>query len=115
MCACRLGIVMRGLFPRRTDYVGATMKPLPHRYDVHLTGGPAGYAALSTAGVSDLRRRASTTGRATRGVPSTFSWPRFKPASCSRFGQSHGSRRLSLSTRIRLDPEIVEGLVVRVT
>ena len=31
------------------------MKPLPHRYDVHLTGGPAGYAALSTAGLPDLR------------------------------------------------------------
>jgi organic hydroperoxide reductase OsmC/OhrA len=31
------------------------MKPLPHRYDVHLTGGPSGYAQLSTAGVPDLR------------------------------------------------------------
>ena len=31
------------------------MKPLPHHYDVHLTGGPAGYAQLSTAGVPDLR------------------------------------------------------------
>lgn len=31
------------------------MKPLPHHYDVHLTGGPAGYAQLSTAGVPNLR------------------------------------------------------------
>ncbi len=31
------------------------MKPLPHQYDVHLTGGPAGYAQLSTAGVPELR------------------------------------------------------------
>ena len=31
------------------------MKPLPHRYDVHLTGGPSGYAQVSTAGVPELR------------------------------------------------------------
>jgi peroxiredoxin-like protein len=31
------------------------MKPLPHRYDVHLSGGPSGYATLSTAGVPELR------------------------------------------------------------
>jgi OsmC-like protein len=31
------------------------MKPLPHQYDVRLTGGPAGYATLSVAGVPDLR------------------------------------------------------------
>ena len=31
------------------------MKPLPHHYDVHLTGGPAGYAQLATAGVPELR------------------------------------------------------------
>jgi hypothetical protein len=31
------------------------MKPLPHRYDVRLAGGPAGYATLSTNGVPDLR------------------------------------------------------------
>ena len=31
------------------------MKPLPHQYDVHLTGGPAGYAQLSTPGVPELR------------------------------------------------------------
>jgi len=31
------------------------MKPLPHYYDVHLTGGPSGYAQLSTAGVPELR------------------------------------------------------------
>jgi peroxiredoxin-like protein len=29
--------------------------PLPHHYDVHLTGGPSGHAVLSTAGVPDLR------------------------------------------------------------
>jgi organic hydroperoxide reductase OsmC/OhrA len=31
------------------------MKPLPHHYHVHLTGGPTGYAQLSTAGVPALR------------------------------------------------------------
>ncbi len=31
------------------------MKPLPHRYDVRLTGGPAGYATLSGPGLPDLR------------------------------------------------------------
>jgi len=31
------------------------MKPLPHQYDVHLTGEPSGYAQLSTAGVPELR------------------------------------------------------------
>jgi peroxiredoxin-like protein len=30
------------------------MKPFPHEYDVHLTGGPAGYATLSTPGIPDL-------------------------------------------------------------
>ena len=30
------------------------MKPLPHRYEVHLSGGPAGPATLSTAGVPVL-------------------------------------------------------------
>ncbi len=31
------------------------MKPFPHDYNVHLTGGPAGYAVLSTPGIPDLR------------------------------------------------------------
>jgi organic hydroperoxide reductase OsmC/OhrA len=31
------------------------MKPLPHSYDVHLSGGPAGYAAVSSAGLPELR------------------------------------------------------------
>jgi peroxiredoxin-like protein len=31
------------------------MKPLPHHYDVHLSGAPSGYAELSTAGVPLLR------------------------------------------------------------
>lgn len=31
------------------------MKPLPHHYDVHLTGGPTGYAQASTSGVPELR------------------------------------------------------------
>lgn len=31
------------------------MKPLPHTYQAWLTGGPAGHAALSTAGAPDLR------------------------------------------------------------
>ena len=30
------------------------MKPLPHTYDVELTGGPSGYATLSVAGVPDV-------------------------------------------------------------
>jgi peroxiredoxin-like protein len=34
------------------------MKPLPHEYDVHLTGGPSGYARLSTNGVPELRTAA---------------------------------------------------------
>jgi peroxiredoxin-like protein len=33
----------------------STMKPLPHRYDVRLTGGPAGHATVSAADVPDLR------------------------------------------------------------
>ncbi len=31
------------------------MKPLPHRYEVRLTGGPDGYATSSVEGVPDLR------------------------------------------------------------
>jgi organic hydroperoxide reductase OsmC/OhrA len=31
------------------------MKPLPHHYDVHLSGGPAGYAELSSLGLQALR------------------------------------------------------------
>lgn len=31
------------------------MKALPHHYEVHLTGGPSGYAELSTSGVPVLR------------------------------------------------------------
>jgi peroxiredoxin-like protein len=31
------------------------MKPLPHHYDVHLSGGQSGYAELATAGVPTLR------------------------------------------------------------
>jgi organic hydroperoxide reductase OsmC/OhrA len=34
------------------------MKPFPHEYDVHLTGGPAGHATLSTPGIPDLRTAA---------------------------------------------------------
>ena len=30
------------------------MKPLPHRYDVRLTGGPRGYATLTAPGVPDM-------------------------------------------------------------
>src|SRR5712692_9253849 len=30
------------------------MKPLPHRYAVHLTGGPTGHASLSSDGVPTL-------------------------------------------------------------
>jgi peroxiredoxin-like protein len=31
------------------------MKPLPHQYDVHLTGGPSGYAQLSAPGLPQLQ------------------------------------------------------------
>ncbi|HSE93181.1 MAG TPA: OsmC family protein [Methylomirabilota bacterium] len=31
------------------------MKPLPHRYEARIAGGPEGYATLSSAGVPDLR------------------------------------------------------------
>ena len=31
------------------------MKPLPHRYEVQLSGGPNGYATVSTKGMPDLR------------------------------------------------------------
>jgi peroxiredoxin-like protein len=31
------------------------MKPLPHRYETRLSGGPADYATLSADGVADLR------------------------------------------------------------
>lgn len=31
------------------------MKPLPHHYEVRLTGGPAGYGTLSVQGAPDLR------------------------------------------------------------
>jgi len=31
------------------------VKPLPHRYDVRLTGGPTGYATLSGPGLPELR------------------------------------------------------------
>ena len=30
------------------------MKPLPHHYDVHLSGGPSGYAELSAVVLRDL-------------------------------------------------------------
>jgi peroxiredoxin-like protein len=31
------------------------MKPLPHRYDTRLRGGPEGYASVSSEGLPDLR------------------------------------------------------------
>jgi peroxiredoxin-like protein len=31
------------------------MKPLPHLYKAHLTGGPAGYATVSSDGLPDMR------------------------------------------------------------
>lgn len=34
--------------------MGDSMKPLPHRYEVRLSGGPSGYATVSTKGVPDL-------------------------------------------------------------
>jgi peroxiredoxin-like protein len=34
------------------------MKPLPHRYEVRIAGGPEGYATLKSPGVPDLRTAA---------------------------------------------------------
>ena len=34
------------------------MTPLPHHYEVHLTGGPSGYAQLSAGGLPELRTAA---------------------------------------------------------
>lgn len=34
------------------------MKPLPHRYEVHIAGTAAGYATLSSSGVPDLHTAA---------------------------------------------------------
>ena len=34
------------------------MKPLPHRYEAQLTGGPSGYARVTSAGVPVLRTAA---------------------------------------------------------
>jgi hypothetical protein len=31
------------------------MRPLPHYYEVHLGGGPSGYAEMSAAGLPALR------------------------------------------------------------
>lgn len=31
------------------------MQAFPHHYDTHLSGGPSGYATVSTAGLPDLR------------------------------------------------------------
>jgi organic hydroperoxide reductase OsmC/OhrA len=31
------------------------MKPLPHEYEVHLTGGLTGYAQVSATGIPELR------------------------------------------------------------
>ncbi|OFW13423.1 MAG: hypothetical protein A3F70_11080 [Acidobacteria bacterium RIFCSPLOWO2_12_FULL_67_14] len=37
------------------------MKPFPHRYDVRLDGGPAGYADVSADGLPSIRMEAPTT------------------------------------------------------
>jgi hypothetical protein len=60
----------------------STTKPLPHRYDVRLTGGPAGHATLSAADVPDLRSAS----------PLEFGGP---------------GDAWSPSTPVRLEPEIV--------
>jgi peroxiredoxin-like protein len=36
------------------------MKPLPHRYEVRIAGGPAGHATLASSGVPDLTTAAPT-------------------------------------------------------
>jgi len=40
---------------RATTLLEGAMKPLPHRYNVRLTGGPSGYATLSAPGVPELK------------------------------------------------------------
>src|SRR5690606_26214780 len=41
--------------PGSAETRSRTMKPLPHQYDVHLTGGPSGYAQLSAPGLPQLQ------------------------------------------------------------
>ena len=36
------------------------MKPLPHRYEVRIAGGPVGHASLASSGVPDLATAAPT-------------------------------------------------------
>ena len=51
------------------------MKPLPHHYEVNLTGGPSGYAELSAAGsqVSGRRHQCKTPALSSDG---RFDYPR---------------------------------------
>lgn len=81
------------------------MKPLPHQYDVHLTGGPAGYAQLSTAGVPELRTAPPEDydGPGDAWSPEHLLLASVRHAFCSPCGQSHVYRgwnsRLSSWTR----------------
>jgi hypothetical protein len=62
------------------------MRPLPHRYDVALTGGPAGTPRCPwpECRISALPRPSTSMGRATRGAPSTCYWLPWRRAFCSR-------------------------------
>ena len=60
------------------------MNPLPHHYEVHLTGGPSGYAQVSMPGVPGLRNALEKT-------------------------EKNCLVSASLSTLIRLEPQINEA------
>ena len=83
------------------------MKPLPHRYDVTLSGGAAGYAALSAPGVPELiisrRRHSTSTGPGMRGTPKTCCWQPWRVVSSSPCARSPRPRRSTLS-RSRFRP-----------
>lgn len=63
------------------------MKPLPHHYEASLTGGASGYATLSTAGAPDLRTA---------------------PPAAYDGSKEQCLVSASLSTPIRLEPEVTE-------
>lgn len=72
------------------------MNPFPHEYDVHLTGGPSGYAARFTEIV--LRPRLVV-------VPGT---DRERALRMLEKSEKHCLVSASLSTPIRVEPEITE-------
>jgi len=72
------------------------MTPLPHHYDVRLSGGPTGYAPVSSHGLPELR----TAPPADYGGPGD-AWSPEHLKGCLVSA--------SLSTPIRLEPEIQEA------